>query len=95
MLGIFASFADDDFDYLAVLAEVIRTAQGVEQSVFPYRWGEAGHVYEVFLDDTQTGEVLAAERVGFSLLCLLLPYLGVLLGFLRNLLLVLGHPGQC
>lgn len=95
VLSILAGFADDDLDDLAVLSEVVRTAERVEQAVFPYRGGQAGYVYEVLLDNTQAGEVLAAERVGLSLLGLLLAHLGVLLGFLRNLLLVLGHPGSC
>lgn len=95
MLGVLARFADDDLDDLAVLAEVVWAAQRVEQAVFSYRGGEASHVDEVLLDDTQAGEVLAAERVGLGLLGFLLPYLGVLLGFLCDLLLVLGHPVCC
>lgn len=95
MLSIFSGFADNNLDDLAILSEVIRPAEGVEQAVFPYGGSEAGHVYEVFLDNAQAGEVLAAEGVGLGLLGLLLPNLGVLLGLLRDLLLVLGHPVWC
>lgn len=95
MLGILARFADDDLDDFAILAEVVWTAQRVEQPVFPYRWGEPSHVYEVLLDHTQASEVLAAERVSLGLLRFLLPYLGVLFGLLSDLLLVLGHPKCC
>lgn len=95
MLGVLARFADDDLDDLAVLAKVVGPAQRVEQAVFSYRRGEPCDVDEVLLDDTQASEVLAAERIGLGLLRFLLPYLGVLLGLLRNLLLVLGHPVRC
>jgi hypothetical protein len=94
MLRIFAGFADDDLDDLAVLSEVVVAAQCVEQAVLADSGRKTGHIDKVFLDDSQAGEVLATERVGFRLLCLLLPYLRVLLGLLRDLLLVLGHPVQ-
>ena len=95
VLSIFPGFADDDLDDLAILSEVVRPAEGVEQAVFPYGGGEAGHVYEVLLDNAQAGEVLAAEGVGLGLLGFLLADLGVLLGLLCDLLLVLGHPVLC
>jgi hypothetical protein len=95
VLSIFPGFTDNDLNDFAVLSEVIRPAEGVQQPVFPYGGSEAGHVYEVLLDNAQAGEVLAAEGVGLGLLGFLLPNLGVLLGLLCDLLLVLGHPVRC
>ena len=95
MLRILPGLADDNLDDLSVLSKVVGTAQCVEKTVFAYGGREAGHVDEVLLDDSQPGEVLATESISFGLLCLLLPYLRILLGFLRDLLLVFGHPVPC
>jgi hypothetical protein len=92
MLRILSGFADNYLNNLAILAKVVVAAQSVKQAILAYRGRQAGDVDEILLDDSQSGEVLATKRIGFGLLCLLLPYLRILLGFLRDLLLVSGHP---
>lgn len=95
MLRIFPGLADDDLDDLAILSKVVGSAECVEKAVLAYGRREASHVDEVLLDDSQPGEVFATKRISFGFLCLLLPYLRILLGFLRNLLFVFGHPVPC
>lgn len=92
MLRVLPSFAHNDLDDFAVLSKIVVAAQRVKETVFSYGRGEAGNVDEVLLNDTQPCEMFAAERVGLGLLRLLLPYLRILFGLLRYLLLVFGHP---
>lgn len=93
MLRVLPGFADNNLDYFAILPEIIAAAQGIQQAVFADRGREAGNVDEVFLDDPKPGKMFATQRISLGLLGLLLPYLRILLCFLRNLLFVLGHPG--
>lgn len=92
MLSVLPSLAHNNLDDLAVLSKVVLAAQSIEEAIFAYRGRETCHVDEVLLDDAEPGEMLAAEGVGFSLLCLLLSNLRVLLGLLCDLLLVSSHP---
>lgn len=94
MLRIFSRFAHNDLDDPAVLTKVVAAPQSIQQPIFAYGGSKAGHVYEVLLDNAEACKMFATEGVGLGFLGFLLPYLRVLLGLLRDELLVFGHPAS-
>jgi hypothetical protein len=93
-VGAFAT-ADGDLEDVAVLAEELGLAEGLEELVFADCRGQAGHVNQVLLDNPNADEILAALLLGLAFLGFFLALLlGTFLLVLLDVCAELGDPGR-